>query len=405
MQKRPVGVFIVAWVILLTNIVLLLSHNIFYAAAEQMRLGATFFYRLVTVIGAFPSQLPGIFWSLSTPKPIVNFVYLIWAVMMIACAVGILLRKNAMRLWFIVLNMVHIITALCAWIIVPILSGRKQPAVYILCAVLVSIGYLIYFSNKKTKDYFRSEKVWLNSDVKEERFLVIFIITIIALNIVYVIMPKTATLQAMGGSYYKGGVRFGKMHGQGMFVWFTGDKYEGQWRDGMMDGLGTFTWSNGDVYKGYFKNNKMHGKGIKTKTDGTSVEGICKNGQFVGEVLAKDPSGTVFRGAISPDGITQYAEEIEFPDGSKYKGELRNYMPQGQGTFFYKSGDIYKGEFKNGKKDGQGEYIWSDGKSYKGKFKYGEICGPGDIQITDQNGKRQKIHIESPSDYSELEID
>ena len=60
-----------------------------------------------------------------------------------------------------------------------------------------------------------------------------------------------------------------------------------------------------------------------------------------------------------------------FPNGTKYKGELKDGKPNGQGTSTFTDGGKYVGKYKDGKKDGQGTYTWSDGDKYVGELKYG----------------------------------
>ena len=60
--------------------------------------------------------------------------------------------------------------------------------------------------------------------------------------------------------------------------------------------------------------------------------------------------------------------EIISPNG-KYKGQLKNNLRDGKGTFIYKNGDKYEGDWKNGKKDGRGIYYFSNGDRFDGEWK------------------------------------
>ena len=64
---------------------------------------------------------------------------------------------------------------------------------------------------------------------------------------------------------YKGEYLSGKSHGQGTYLWESGNKYVGSFKKGVIQGQGTFIWTNGDKYEGEFKDNKMYGQGVKTK--------------------------------------------------------------------------------------------------------------------------------------------
>ena len=54
---------------------------------------------------------------------------------------------------------------------------------------------------------------------------------------------------------------------------------------------------------------------------------------------------------------------------SKYKGDIVNGKPNGQGTITYPDGRKYVGEWKNGTWNGQGTYTFKDGFGYEGEWK------------------------------------
>ena len=63
----------------------------------------------------------------------------------------------------------------------------------------------------------------------------------------------------------------------------------------------------------------------------------------------------------------------------KYKGEITNGKPNGQGTITYPDGGKYVGEFKDGESHGQGTYTYGKGKwegdKYVGEWKDGKKNG------------------------------
>ena len=61
-----------------------------------------------------------------------------------------------------------------------------------------------------------------------------------------------------------------------------------------------------------------------------------------------------------------------FPNGAKYKGELKHGIPNGQGTSTFRDGGKFVGEFKDGLLNGQGISTLFDGRKYVGKFKDGK---------------------------------
>ena len=64
-------------------------------------------------------------------------------------------------------------------------------------------------------------------------------------------------------------------------------------------------------------------------------------------------------------------ERINYPsEGLYYEGEVKDGMPDGQGTFYYVDGKPYKGgSFVGGKLQGKGWMYLEDGSNYKGEFK------------------------------------
>ncbi len=65
------------------------------------------------------------------------------------------------------------------------------------------------------------------------------------------------------------------------------------------------------------------------------------------------------------------------PDGTHYRGTLRNGKPQGQGTLTFANGDFYEGDFVNNKLTGKGTYSWATGDTYEGDFDNGQPTGIG----------------------------
>ena len=71
-------------------------------------------------------------------------------------------------------------------------------------------------------------------------------------------------------------------------------------------------------------------------------------------------------------------EEYIWDDGSYYKGEFKNKLPDGKGTKYYKNRNImYEGEFIKGKFEGKGKYIYDNGDYFIGEYKNGLRNGKG----------------------------
>ena len=60
-----------------------------------------------------------------------------------------------------------------------------------------------------------------------------------------------------------------------------------------------------------------------------------------------------------------------FGQSSKYEGEIKNGLPNGQGTYSFPNGDKYVGEWKDGIYHGQGTLTLSNGNKYVGEYKDG----------------------------------
>ena len=51
-------------------------------------------------------------------------------------------------------------------------------------------------------------------------------------------------------------------HGQGKYIWNSGDHYTGEWVSSMKSGFGRlYSIAENQIYEGHFKNNKKHGEG------------------------------------------------------------------------------------------------------------------------------------------------
>ena len=67
--------------------------------------------------------------------------------------------------------------------------------------------------------------------------------------------------------------------------------------------------------------------------------------------------------------------DIQAVTGYDYKGEWKDNMYHGQGTYTYYNGNKYEGEWKDGHKHGQGTFTYFDGRIVKGLWKNDEFVG------------------------------
>ncbi len=79
-------------------------------------------------------------------------------------------------------------------------------------------------------------------------------------------------------------------------------------------------------------------------------------------------------------------ERREYPDGSRYEGELKDGKREGEGTWAKPDGTKYSGQWSNDRPDGLGTFVWPDGRRFKGYWKSGKRHGKG-IEIL-PDGKR-----------------
>lgn len=83
-----------------------------------------------------------------------------------------------------------------------------------------------------------------------------------------------------------------------------------------------------------------------------------------------DPEGVKTEEVESGKSDSQVFEikALEFPDGSRYEGEVFRGRLEGRGKFFFESGNVYRGDWIGGKMQGQGTLNYADGRVYEGQF-------------------------------------
>ena len=78
----------------------------------------------------------------------------------------------------------------------------------------------------------------------------------------------------------------------------------------------------------------------------------------------------------------------EYPDGSSYTGEWKDFLFHGQGTYKYVNGDEYTGEWKEGKPDGEGTLTQPDGSTYTGSWKRARKTATGCSNMPKETASR-----------------
>jgi uncharacterized caspase-like protein len=79
--------------------------------------------------------------------------------------------------------------------------------------------------------------------------------------------------------------------------------------------------------------------------------------------------------------IAPGVRELEFADGSIYRGGMRGSALHGKGEYVSKVFQ-YAGEFREGLKHGQGRYAWANGDRYEGEFVDDRPSGKGKYQFS-----------------------
>lgn len=71
--------------------------------------------------------------------------------------------------------------------------------------------------------------------------------------------------------------------------------------------------------------------------------------------------------------------------GSVYRGEWRNNLRHGKGSFQWKDGERYGGNYVDGKREGEGTYYWPSGERYEGQWVADQRTGQGTLFDLDGN--------------------
>lgn len=201
------------------------------------------------------------------------------------------------------------------------------------------------------------------------------------------------------GSHYTGEWRNDKRHGRGKFRYANGDVFDGLWNsDRRVDGVGTMMFANGDRYDGEFRENEISGAGTLTYS-----------GESHGAPsLRRHNRGDRFVGRFAHDHRADGQGTMYYADGGVYDGEWMEERRHGTGTMTYGSaaaspstwlagggvaggrswrpveGDSYTGLWDCGKRvDGVGHMVYHDGSTYEGEWRECRRHGRGFLVAAD----------------------
>src|SRR5262249_25221582 len=100
---------------------------------------------------------------------------------------------------------------------------------------------------------------------------------------------------------------------------------------------GTVVYADGRVYEGGMKEGRLLGQGRMQFPDGSVVEGQYADGELDRHAKRTDKDGTVFEGQFA-GGAPSGEGELRFPDGRVLVARYQNGGPQGIGTLRYPDG-------------------------------------------------------------------
>ena len=127
-------------------------------------------------------------------------------------------------------------------------------------------------------------------------------------------------------------------------------------------------------------------QGDITYANGAKYKGELKDGIPNGQGFLSLPDGGKYVGEFK-EGIINGQGTVTLSDGRKYSGEFKEGKKHGQGIYTYPNGDKYTGGYKDGFKNGQGALTYgkgkSDGDKYVGEFKEGIPNGQGTYTFSD----------------------
>nr|XP_033800782.1 alsin isoform X2 [Geotrypetes seraphini] len=177
---------------------------------------------------------------------------------------------------------------------------------------------------------------------------------------------------------YEGRWLAGKPHGKGVLRWPDGRMYSGMFRNGLEDGFGEYRVPNkaldkDDNYLGHWKEGKMYGQGIYSYASGEVYEGCFQDNMRHGHGLLRSgkltsSSPSMFIGRWVLDKKTGYGVFDDITRGEKYMGMWLEDMRQGNGVVVTQFGLYYEGAFSVNKMMGTGTLLSEDDTIYEGEF-------------------------------------
>ncbi|XP_034510858.1 alsin isoform X4 [Ailuropoda melanoleuca] len=177
---------------------------------------------------------------------------------------------------------------------------------------------------------------------------------------------------------YDGRWLSGKPHGRGVLKWPDGKMYSGMFRNGLEDGYGEYRIPNKalnkeDHYVGHWKEGKMCGQGVYSYASGEVFEGCFQDNVRHGHGLLRSgkltsSSPSMFIGQWVMDKKAGYGVFDDITRGEKYMGTWQDDVCQGNGVVVTQFGLYYEGNFHLNKMMGNGVLLSEDDTIYEGEF-------------------------------------
>lgn len=173
-------------------------------------------------------------------------------------------------------------------------------------------------------------------------------------------------------------------------AWYIGQTNS----DGQFNGLGLLFWTDDNtVYVGRFEKGSKDGVGMQVCPDGIQPSNCAGGKVYVGSQSKDKKQGTgsiydkngklIYRGEFRFDKPTEeypsssidpsYTYEVvDYDNGDKYVGEMKNGLRHGKGMYIWAEGNgiAWYGDWSNGTRDGYGIYIFNKGSNWStGKWR------------------------------------
>lgn len=187
---------------------------------------------------------------------------------------------------------------------------------------------------------------------------------------------------------YEGEMLDTKRHGRGICLFSNGLLYEGEWKLDKEQGQGSLMSADRKriMYRGEWLAGKMHGKGEYWYYDTrkklvSQYKGEFRENVRHGEGTYELPGGASYTGQWRDNQMNGHGL-FTWPDSSTYEGEFKNSKRHGQGLLRVSDGFIYEGSWSHNYMDGRGSATYPDGQYYVGSFVKGRREGRGTLHFT-----------------------